>query len=75
MQLQGGARRLPVSYPRPVAIPLYLMTKERLGVISPVEDPAPCCARIVVVPIGAVRLCVDFTELNHHALRDWHPIP
>lgn len=83
MQLQDDARPFALSSPCRMAIPLHQMTKEklqrieRLGVISPMEEPTPWCAPIVVVPKpnGAVRLCIDFTELNRYVPRDWHPIP
>lgn len=48
-----------------------------LGVISPVTEPTTRCAPMVVVlkPSGAVRICVDFMELNRYVKREWHPIP
>lgn len=50
---------------------------EKIGVISPVEEPTKWCTQLVVVPkpSGDVRICVDFTELNRFVLREWHPIP
>ena len=50
---------------------------ESLGVISPVEEPTPWCAAMVVVPkdSGAVRICVDLKPLNERVLREVHPMP
>ena len=47
---------------------------ESLGVISPVEEPTPWCAAMVVVPkdSGAVRICVDLKRLNESVLREVH---
>ena len=54
-----------------------LSRMQSLGVISPVEEPAPWCAGMVVVPkkSGAVRNCVDFRSLNDSVLREVHPLP
>ena len=48
-----------------------------LGVISPVLEPTPWCAAMVVVPKdgGAVRICVDLKPLNECMLREVHPMP
>lgn len=83
LQLQENAKPFALSSPRRVPIPLYEKTKQELqrmediGVISPVSDPTEWCAPMVIVPkrTGAVRICVDFTELNRYVLREWHPIP
>lgn len=50
---------------------------QALGVISPLTEPTTWCAPMVIVlkPSGAVRICVDFTELNRYVQREWHPIP
>ena len=50
---------------------------ETLGVISPVQEPTPWCAAMVVVPkdSGAVRICVDLKPLNESVLREVHPMP
>ena len=47
------------------------------SIISPVNDPSPWCARIVVVPksFGSVRICVDLTHLNQDVLREYHSLP
>ena len=50
---------------------------EAMGVISPVRNPTPWCAGMVVVPkrSGAVRICVDLKPLNLSVLREPHLIP
>jgi len=50
---------------------------QSLGVISPVEQPTPWYAAMVVVPkdSGAVRICVDLKPLNENVLREVHPMP
>ena len=47
------------------------------SIISPVDDPSPWCAGMVVVPkpSGAVRICVNLTHLNQNVLREYHPLP
>ena len=54
-----------------------LQRMQGLGVISPVEEPTPWCAAMVVVPkdSGAVRICVDLKPLNENVLREVHPMP
>lgn len=46
---------------------------EAMGVITPVTEPAPWCAGMVVVPkrSGEVRICVDLKLLNESVL--WQP--
>ena len=48
-----------------------------LGVISPVSDPSPWCAGMVVVPksSGQVRISVDLKHLNECVQREFHPLP
>nr|XP_037291865.1 uncharacterized protein K02A2.6-like [Rhipicephalus microplus] len=83
IQLQPGAKAFALSSPRCIPISLYEKTKlelqrmQKLGVVSPVDEPTKWCAPMVVVPksSGDVRICIDFTELNHHVLREWHSIP
>ena len=75
----------PYSVYSPRRIPLPMMSKVKaelerlqdLGVITPVEDPTPWCAPIVVVPklTGSVRVCVDLTHLNKAVLRERHILP
>ncbi|KAL1442198.1 hypothetical protein MTO96_007876, partial [Rhipicephalus appendiculatus] len=56
VQLQPGAKPLALSSPRRMPIPLYEKTKlvlqrmQKLGVISPVDEPTEWCAPMVVVP-------------------------
>ena len=54
-----------------------LQRMQSLGVISPVEEPTPWCAAMVVVPkdSGAVRICVDLKSLNESVLCEVHPMP
>jgi len=64
----------PITLCAPRNIPIPLRTKvqtelermQSLGVISPVHEPTPWCAAMVVFPKdeGAVRICVDLKELN-----------
>lgn len=44
---------------------------ESYSIISPVEEPTPWCAGMIVVPrlSGAVKICVDFQQLNESASR------
>ena len=54
-----------------------LQRMQSMGVISPVHEPTPWCAAMVVVPkdSGAVRICVDLKPLNENVLREVHPMP
>ena len=54
-----------------------LLRMQATGIISPVDDPSPWCAGMVVVPkpSGAVRIYVDLTHLNQNVLREYHPLP
>ena len=45
------------------------------GIIEPVTEPTEGCVPIVVRPkkdSDDERLCVDFSKLNKHVLREWH---
>ena len=55
----------------------YIKQMESLGVISPVYDPSPWCAGMVVVPkpSGQVRICVDLKHLNDSVQREFHSLP
>uniref|UniRef100_A0A8C7Z7B9 ribonuclease H n=1 Tax=Oryzias sinensis TaxID=183150 RepID=A0A8C7Z7B9_9TELE len=50
---------------------------EKMGVITKVEDPTEWCAGMVVVPkkSGAVRICVDFTNMNQAVRREKFILP
>ena len=69
--------------PRRVALPLLPKVKEevlrmeKLGVISPVNEPTEWCSGMVVVPKpnGSVRICVDLMKLNENAMRQRHIMP
>ena len=54
-----------------------LSRMQTFGVILPVEEPTQSCAGMVVVPkpSGAVRICVDYRQLNESVLREVHPLP
>ena len=83
IQLKPNSQPFALYTPRNVPIPLRQKVKdelcrmEALGVISPMEEPTPWCAGMVVVPkkSGDVRICVDFRPLNENVLREVHPLP
>ena len=72
-----------VHSPRRISLPLHKKVKaelerlQSLGVITPVTEPTPWCAPIVVVPksSGDVRICVDLTKLNAAVCRERHILP
>ena len=68
-----------MKHPSPNAIKSTMRTTvhARFGSISPVEEPTPWCAAMVVVPkdCGAVRICVNLKPLNKNVLREVHPMP
>ena len=69
------ARNVPLPLRNKVQAELNRM--ESLGVISPVCDPSPWCAGMVVVPksSGQVQICVDLKHLNESVQREFHPLP
>ena len=83
IRLKPEAQPFALYTPRNVPLPLRQKVKEELsrmqslGVISPVGEPTPWCAGMVVVPkkSGAVRICVGFRPLNDNVLREVHPLP
>ena len=83
IRLKPGAVPHCLFTPRQVPLPLRPKVKEELdrmesiGVISKVDEPAPWCAGMVMVPKkgGAVRICVDLKPLNENVLRELHPLP
>ena len=83
IQLKPDAKPFALYTPRNVPIPLRkkvqneLSRMQSLGVISPVEEPTQWCAGMVVVPkpSGALRICVDYCQLNESVLREVHPLP
>ena len=82
ISLRPEAHPVCIYTPRKVPHPLLPKVKEeiedmqRKGVISPVEEPTDWCSGIVVVPkpSGAVRICVDLTQLNKAVQREIHPM-
>ena len=83
IQLKEDAKPFSLYTPRNVPLPLRNLVKaelermEQLGVISPVDQPTPWCAGMVVVPkrSGMVRICVDLKPLNESVLREVYPLP
>ena len=81
IRLKDNAQPFCVNTPRFVPYPYRDKLKEEismllsLGIIEPVTEPTKSCAPIVVTPkkdSDDVRLCVDFSKLNKHALREWY---
>ena len=68
--------------PRKIAHPLIPKVKKELekmqdaGVISPVTQPTEWCSGMVIAPKpgGAVRVCVDLTQLNKAVQREVFPM-
>ena len=83
IKLKPNCQPFALSAPRNIPLPLRdkvqseLQRMQSLGVISPVQEPTPWCAAMVVVPkdSGAVQICVDLKPLNESALREVHPMP
>ena len=48
-----------------------------MGIIDPVEGPAPWVNPVVIVPKnnGEIRLCVDMRQANQAIMRRRYPIP
>ena len=48
-----------------------------MGIIEPVEGPAPWVNLVVIVPKnnGEIRLCVDIRQANQAIMQRRHPIP
>ena len=69
------ARNMPI--PLRTEVQKELQRMQSLGVISPMDEPSPWCAGMVVVPksSGDVRICVDLKPLNEGVLREFHPLP
>jgi len=69
------ARNVPIPLRAKVQAELDRM--QSLGVISPVDEPSPWCAGMVVVIklSGNIRICVDLKPLNEGVLREFHPLP
>ena len=83
IRLKDGVKPRELCTARHVPIPLRTKVQEELnrmqslGVISPVDEPTPWCAGMVVVPKPSrdIRICVDLKPLNEGVLREFHPLP
>lgn len=83
IKIRDEARPFAISTPRRVSFPLMDRTKRELdrmvreGVIEEIDEPTEWCAPMVVVDKGneKVRICVDFTELNNHVMRERYQLP
>lgn len=83
INLKEGAVPYAISVPRKLPIGLRDETEKELkrmlelGVIERVEEYREWCAGMVVAPksSGAVRICVDLTQLNKSVKRENFPLP
>ena len=83
IQLKSHAKPFALYTPRNVPIPLRtkilaeLSCMQSFDVISFVEEPTEWCAGMVVVPkpSGALRIYVDYRQLNESVLCEVHPLP
>ena len=83
IRLAADVKPVALSSPRRVPIPLYQKVEDELGrmvtqgIITPVDQPTDWCSGLVVVTkrSGAVRLCVDYTELNKYVRTEQHVLP
>ena len=83
IKLKPNSKPFAINAPRNIPLPLRskvqseLQCMQHLGVISPVQEPTPWCAAIVVVPKDstAVWICVDLKLLNESVLCEVHPMP
>ena len=72
IKLKPNSQPFALNAPRNILLPLRskvqceLQCMLSLGVISPVEEPTPWCATMMVVPkdSGAVQISVDLKPLN-----------
>ncbi|XP_030846949.1 uncharacterized protein K02A2.6-like [Strongylocentrotus purpuratus] len=80
--LSPGAKPVCLYTPRRVPHPLLPKVKKEIDsmleqeVISPVTEPTKWCSGMVPVPkpSGAIRICVDLTQLNKAVEREVHPM-
>eukprot|EP00118_Oscarella_pearsei_P011484 m.77540 g.77540 ORF g.77540 m.77540 type:complete len:396 (+) comp36043_c0_seq1:575-1762(+) len=83
ISLREDARPVALATARRVAYPQYKSVQEelermkQLDVIVEVTEPAEWCSPMVVVPKsgGAVRICVDYGELNQFVRREHYHLP
>ena len=80
--LEPDCKPFAIFTPRPVPYPLLKTVEKELEnmvkneVIFPVSQPTDWCSPMVVVPKSnsAVRICVDFTQLNKVVKRETYPM-
>jgi len=78
IKMKNDTQPYAVVTPRRIPLPLVdkvkteLGSMEKLGIIEKVTEGTEWCSPIVVVPKkdGTVRICVDFTKLNVHVVRE-----
>ena len=83
IKLKEGATPFVLPVPRRLPLGLREATRrelermEELDIIEKVEDYREWCAGMVVAPMtpGAVRICVDLTNLNKSVKRENFPLP
>ena len=83
IKLRPDAKPFCLFTPRNVPLPLRekvhkeIQRMEKLGVISPVDEPTQWCAAMVIVPkpSGSIRICVDLKPLNESVMCEIHPLP
>ena len=83
IHLADNATPYSLCTPRRVPVPLIakvdatLCKMESQGIIRRIDEPTEWCAGMVVVPKsnGDVRVCGDFTKLNHSIQRERHILP
>jgi hypothetical protein len=78
IKMRADAHPYAAATPRRIPLPLVdkvkteLVKMEKLGIIEKVTEGTEWCSPIVVAPKkdGSVRICVDFTKLNMHVIRE-----
>ena len=83
IHLADNATHYSLCTPRRVPVPLIAKVDATLGkiesqsIIRRIDVPTEWCAGMVVVPKsnGDVRVCGDFTKLNHSIQRERHILP
>jgi transposase InsO family protein len=83
IRLRPGTEPVRLCAPRPIAAGLRDKAKLEinrmlgLDVIEPVENPTEWCSGLTIAPKpnGAIRMCVDLTQLNKGVKRELYPFP